>query len=154
VSLHGCAGLRSSLGAIAGVAGAFALGACGSTASDRLGSGDAAKLKGELAAVQAAAAGGERSRALAALATFSAQVQRLRASGRLDLADARALGLGARQAIGAAGRELPAPAPVRAATVPAPAPAPVPPPTKPKGEPKPKHDANKHGHGHGDHGGD
>jgi hypothetical protein len=138
-----------------GVAAAVALGACGSGAGDRLGSADAGKLKGELAVVQAAAAGGERSRALAALATFRAQLRRLSTSGRLSEADAHALRLGVQQAMAAARRELPQPAPAPAATEAAQAPAASPPASpKPKGEPKPKHDTNKPGHDHGHHGGD
>jgi hypothetical protein len=141
---------RLSLAAPAAIA-ALALGACGSAGSRHLALTDAGVLRADLSAARAAADGGNRAGALASLDRFAARVERLRVSGRLSPADARALAAGAAQALDVATRELPGPvAPV----------APVAPalPAPPAREPAPRghghdHKGDGHGKGHHDEGG-
>jgi hypothetical protein len=104
---------------------------CGSSGGPRLGAPDAAKLRTELAAAEAASGRGDRAMTLDLLGRFKGRIDRLAAAGQLAPNDARALKAGLSQALAAAERQLkpPAPAAARVAatqptTVPAPPPAP------------------------------
>lgn len=126
--------LSRSTGSIGRLACACACGlmlGCGSGSGLRLDASDAAKLRTELTAAEAASRRGDRTTTLELLDRFEARIDRLGAAGQLAPDDARALKAGVSQALAAAERQLKPPAPAAApvaatqpTTVPAPPPAP------------------------------
>jgi len=129
---------------------AVVLGGCGKD-QPVLSTGSADELHAQVAAVRAAAADGDRAKALKALDGLAEKVRGLEDGGSLAAADATAL----RRGIGRAKRKVreevaPAPTPTPAPTAtPTPVPTATPAPAKPPGKAKPEKEKGPKGKGKG-----
>jgi outer membrane murein-binding lipoprotein Lpp len=101
------------------------LSGCSSAAQVRLGSADASRLSAQLAGASAAAGRGDRAGTLSELRGFQARIGHLAVAGSIAPADARALKLGAAQALAAAERQLKASSTATAAPATSASPAPA-----------------------------